>query len=49
MTATVDGQSWDTSVWRDRKHKTLLPVPKRLLGKKSDGDVVLVELHPRDA
>lgn len=47
--ATVDGQSWDTSVWRDKKHGTLLPVLKRLLGKKGDGDVVSVELRPRDA
>ena len=46
--ATVDGQSWDTSVWRDRKYGTLLPVPKRLLGKKGDGDVVSVALCPRD-
>ncbi|HVV50117.1 MAG TPA: DUF1905 domain-containing protein [Polyangia bacterium] len=48
VTASVDGQSWDTSVWRDKKHGTLLPVPKRLLGKKGDGDAVSVELRPRD-
>jgi len=46
--ATVDGQSWDTSVWRDKKHGTLLPVPKRLLGGKGDGDAVSVALRPRD-
>ena len=46
--ATVDGRSWDTSVWRDKNHGTLLPVPKRFLGEKGDGDVVSVELHPRD-
>jgi len=46
--ATVDGQTWATSVWRDRKHGTLLPVPKRLLGGKGDGDFVLVGLAPRD-
>lgn len=46
--ATVDGQSWDTSVWRDKEHGTLLPVPKRLLGKKGDGDAVSVELRARD-
>jgi hypothetical protein len=46
--ATVDGQSWNTSVWRDKQHGTLLPVPKRLLGGKGDGDVVAVELRPRD-
>ncbi|HVY38523.1 MAG TPA: DUF1905 domain-containing protein [Polyangia bacterium] len=46
--ATVDGQTWDTSVWRDKKHGTLLPVPRRLLGDKEDGDAVSVELRPRD-
>jgi hypothetical protein len=46
--ASVDGKSWETSVWRDTEHGTLLPVPKRLLGKKGDGDVVSVELRPRD-
>ena len=48
VTATVDGQTWDTSVWRDRQHGTLLPVPKRLLTDKGDGDVVSVVLRPRD-
>jgi TfoX/Sxy family transcriptional regulator of competence genes len=47
--ATVDGQSWDTSVWRDKQHGTLLPVPKRLLADKRTGDRVSVELGPRDA
>jgi hypothetical protein len=47
--ATVDGHTRQTSVWRDRAHGTLLPIPKRLLGRKSDGDVVSVSLRPRDA
>jgi hypothetical protein len=45
--ATVDGRTWETSVWRDRKHGTLLPVPKKLRGPKGDGDVVHVELELR--
>jgi hypothetical protein len=36
VVATVDGKQWNTSVWRDRKHGTLLPVPKHV-----------VELRPR--
>ena len=48
MLATVDGRAWATSVWRDRKHGTLLPVPKRLLGDKGAGDFVRVALAPRD-
>lgn len=47
--ASVDGKSWDTSVWRDKAHGTLLPVPKRLLGQKGEGDTVAVELELREA
>ena len=47
--ATVDGRAWATSVWRDRAHGTLLPVPERLLGAEPAGDVVTVALRPRDA
>jgi hypothetical protein len=46
--ASVDGRSWDTSVWRDRTNGTLLPVPKRILGDKRAGDTVSVELRLRD-
>ena len=49
VVATVDGRSWETSVWRDRTHGALLPVPKRIRGPKGDGDVVEVELRPRGA
>lgn len=45
--ASVDGQWWETSVWRDKTHGTLLAVPKRLRGGKGDGDAVEVELSPR--
>jgi len=48
VVATVDGVQWETSVWRDAKHGTLLPVPKRVRGSKGDGDVVLVELARRE-
>lgn len=48
VNASVDGRSWPTSVWRDKKHGTLLPVPKKILGAKQDGDRVLVVLTPRD-
>jgi hypothetical protein len=44
--ASVDGHTWETSVWRDKKYGTLLPVPKRVRGKKDDGDLVEIELHP---
>ena len=42
--ATVDGHTWNTSVWRSKDGRTLLAVPKRIRGPKDDGDSVLVEL-----
>lgn len=45
--ANVDGKTWDTSVWRDTKHGTLLAVPKKIRGEKGHGDAVTIELRPR--
>lgn len=45
--ATVDGYTWKTSVWRDKKRGTMLAVPKKIRGTKGDGDIVLVALEPR--
>ncbi len=47
VTATVDGTTWNTSVWRDKKHGCLLAVPAKIRGDKQDGDVVVVEIEPR--
>lgn len=44
--ATVDGQTWNTSVWRSRDGRTLLAVPRRIRGLKDDGDQVVVALSP---
>ena len=42
--ATVDGVSWETSVWRDTKNdRGLLAVPARIRGRKGAGDKVTVE------
>ena len=43
--ATVDGQTWKTSVWREKSGRTLLAVPKAVRGEKGDGDSVRVELE----
>ena len=43
--ATIDGRECKTSVWRDKKHGTLLPVAKAVRGDKGDGDTVTVELR----
>ncbi len=45
VTATVDGRTWATSVWRDRGAGWLLPVPARVRRGKDDGDVVTVEVE----
>ena len=42
--ATVDGVTWETSVWRERSGRTLLAVPKRVRGRKGDGDPVTVRI-----
>lgn len=40
VTATVDGDSWATSVWRGKDGRTLLAIPKAIRGRKQDGDLV---------
>lgn len=42
--AVVDGKEWKTSVWREKSGRTLLAVPKRIRGEKTDGDSVRVKL-----
>lgn len=43
--ATVDGRSWDTSVWREKSGRTLLAVPKKIRGDKDHLDRVDVALE----
>jgi hypothetical protein len=43
--ATVDGRTWETSVWREKSGRTLLAVPKKIRADKDDGDAVHVELE----
>ena len=45
--ATVDGHTWDTSVWRDKQRRTLLAVPKKVRRGKGAGDAVEVVLAVR--
>jgi Domain of unknown function (DUF1905) len=52
VTATVDDATWETRLWRDAKSsRSLLAVPERHRGTKSDGDRVTVTLvfDPDDA
>ena len=43
--ATVDGRTWDTSIWREKSGRTLLAVPKKIRGNKDHEDVVAVQLE----
>lgn len=47
VTATVDGQTWETSVWRDSDRGSFLPVPARIRRGKEAGASVVVSLQPR--
>lgn len=49
VVATVNGVRWETSVWADREHGTLLPMPKHVRKGLEAGDVVTVELSARPA
>lgn len=42
--ATVDGHTWNTSVWRSKNGSSVLAVPKHVRGGKGDGDKVRVEI-----
>ncbi|MEO8623949.1 MAG: DUF1905 domain-containing protein [bacterium] len=43
--ATVDGQTWKTSVWHTKDDRVLLAVPKKIRGTKGDGDRVRVRIE----
>lgn len=47
VVATVDGRSWETSVWRDAERGSFLPVPARIRGRRGHGDTVSVQLAQR--
>jgi hypothetical protein len=44
--AVVDGREWETSVWRDKSGRTLLPVPRHVRGGKGHDDKVTVTITP---
>lgn len=45
--ATVNAITWDTSVWRGKDGRSLLPVPRKVRGAALKGDVVEVAFEPR--
>ena len=46
VVATVNGQTWRTSAWKDTKHGWLLAVPRRIRGEGEAGDVMTVAIDP---
>jgi hypothetical protein len=44
----MDGARWETSVWRERSGRVLLPLPKAVRGALGDGDVVTITLAFND-
>jgi hypothetical protein len=48
VTATVDGTTWSTSIWRGNDGQWLLAVPKKVRRGKEDGDTVTaaIEMDP---
>mgnify|MGYP003331616158 CR=1 FL=1 len=44
VTATVEGHTWKTSVWREKSGRVLLAVPKKVRGAKGHGDRVAVRV-----
>lgn len=47
VTATVDGHTWATSVWREKTGRVLLAIPAKVRGNKGPGDTVSVGLSLR--
>jgi predicted DNA-binding protein (MmcQ/YjbR family) len=47
VVATVDGHTWNTSVWRGKDGRVLLAVPAKVRGAKGHGAKVTVELRAR--
>ena len=45
ITATVDGTEWETSSWMGKDGRCLLAVPKKIRGRKGDGDEVEVTIE----
>lgn len=43
--ATVDGWSWETSVWREKSGRTLLAIPAKVRGDKDHDDTVHVRIE----
>ncbi len=42
--ASADGVAWETTVWREKSGRCLLPVPKKIRKQKQAGDTMVFTL-----
>lgn len=47
VTATLNGKTWETSIWTEKSGRTLLPLSKSVRGNLDEGDVVSIHLSFR--
>jgi Domain of unknown function (DUF1905) len=46
VVVSTEGKEWATTVWREKNGgRSLLPMPKKIRGKKQAGDTVEIELR----
>ena len=45
VTAEVAGRTWSTSLWTDKKGKTMIALPKKVRGDLVEGDVVEISFE----
>ncbi|MFL6180260.1 MAG: DUF1905 domain-containing protein [Actinomycetes bacterium] len=45
VTAEVDGRTWSTSIWRGTDGRWLLAIPKKIRGRKGDGDWIRASIE----
>ena len=46
--ASIDGDEWDTSIWRAKTGEGFLPIPKRIRGQKEEGARVAIAFSFED-
>jgi hypothetical protein len=45
VVATVDGMTWNTSVWREKSGRTMLAIPKKVRRENDHDDTVHVRIE----
>ena len=45
VTAEIDSKTWSTSLWTDKKGKTMIALPKKVRGVLIEGDLVEISFE----